>query len=78
MPGACIATFLRQGHARRGLGSHAHQSTRRWRRAMDRAELNDAIAQMISEVSLLHSQVGTPDLRQGPDSIDVGHPGAVG
>ncbi|MBL8515313.1 MAG: PD40 domain-containing protein [Betaproteobacteria bacterium] len=45
-------------------------------RAMDRAELNDAIAQMVSEVALLHSQVGTPDVRQGPDTIDVGHLGA--
>jgi tricorn protease len=44
-------------------------------RAMDRAELNDAIAQMVSEVALLHSQVGAPDLRSGPDAIDVGHLG---
>jgi len=41
------------------------------RRVNDRAELNDVIAQMTSEVSLLHSQVGGADLRKGTDEIDV-------
>ncbi len=40
-------------------------------RVNDRAELNDVIAQMVSEVSLLHSQVFTTDLRKGADEIDV-------
>ncbi len=41
-------------------------------RVTDRAELNDVIAQMSSELSLLHSQVFTPDLRKGTDDVDVG------
>ncbi len=41
-------------------------------RVTDRAELNDVIAQMISELSALHSQVFTQDLRRGADAIDVG------
>lgn len=41
------------------------------RRVNDRAELNDVLAQLISEVSLLHSQVGAADLRKGTDEIDV-------
>jgi tricorn protease len=45
-------------------------------RVSDRAELNDLIAQMVSEVSLLHSQVFTQDLRSGPDNIDVAALGA--
>jgi tricorn protease len=40
-------------------------------RVTDRAELNDVIAQMVSEVALLHSQVFSPDLRRGNDEIDV-------
>lgn len=40
-------------------------------RVNDRAELNDVIAQLVSEVSLLHSQVFTNDLRKGVDEIDV-------
>ena len=45
-------------------------------RVTDRAELNDVIAQMTSEVRALHSQVNTPDLRRGQDTIDVGGLGA--
>lgn len=41
------------------------------RRVNDRAELNDVLAQMISELSLLHSQVGGAELRKGTDEIDV-------
>lgn len=41
------------------------------RRVNDRAELNDVLAQMISELSLLHSQVGAAELRKGTDEIDV-------
>ena len=41
-------------------------------RVTDRAEGNDVIAQMISELSALHSQVFTQDLRRGADAIDVG------
>jgi tricorn protease len=41
-------------------------------RVTDRAEVNDVIAQMISELSALHSQVFTQDLRRGADAIDVG------
>jgi tricorn protease len=40
-------------------------------RVTDRAELNDVLAQMVSEVALLHSQVFSPDLRKGGDDIDV-------
>jgi tricorn protease len=45
-------------------------------RVNDRAELNDVLAQLISEVSLLHSQVGGSDLRKGTDEIDVATLGA--
>jgi tricorn protease len=40
-------------------------------RVTDRAEVNDLIAQMISEVRALHSQVVPGDLRIGSDTIDV-------
>ena len=40
-------------------------------RVTDRAELNDVIAQMIAQLSILHSQVGAAELRKGEDSIDV-------
>jgi tricorn protease len=40
-------------------------------RVTDRAEVNDLIAQMISEVRALHSQVVVGDLRTGTDTIDV-------
>jgi tricorn protease len=45
-------------------------------RVTDRAELNDVIAQMTSEVRALHSQVNTPDIRRGQDTIDIGGLGA--
>ncbi len=41
-------------------------------RVTDRAEVNDVISQLTSELSALHSQVFTPDLRRGADAIDVG------
>ncbi len=41
-------------------------------RVTDRAEVNDVIAQMTAELSALHSQVFTPDLRRGTDAIDIG------
>lgn len=41
-------------------------------RVIDHAELNDVIAQMISERSALHSRVFTQDLRRDADAIDVG------
>lgn len=40
-------------------------------RATDRAEVNDVIAQMISEVRALHSQTNPGDIRRGQDTIDV-------
>jgi tricorn protease len=40
-------------------------------RVTDRGELNDLIAQMVSEAAALHSQVGTRDLRVGNDEIGV-------
>ncbi len=45
-------------------------------RATDRAEVNDVIAQMISEVRALHSQTNPGDLRRGQDTIDVAGLGA--
>ncbi|MDT9002181.1 S41 family peptidase [Paucibacter sp. APW11] len=36
-------------------------------RVTDRAELAELMAQMVGELSLLHSQVGSPDLRKAPD-----------
>ncbi len=41
-------------------------------RVTDRAEVNDVIAQMISQLSILHSQVGGTDIRKGEDNVDVG------
>ncbi len=40
-------------------------------RVTDRAEVNDVIGQMISEVRALHSQIGVGDIRRGQDTIDV-------
>ena len=40
-------------------------------RATDRAEVNDVIAQMISEVRALHSQTNPGDIRRGQDTVDV-------
>jgi tricorn protease len=40
-------------------------------RVTDRGELNDVIAQMIAQLSILHSQVGAADVRKGEDAIDV-------
>jgi tricorn protease len=45
-------------------------------RATDRAEVNDVIAQMISEVRALHSQTNAGDIRKGVDTIDVAALGA--
>ncbi len=45
-------------------------------RVTDRAELNELLAQMVGELGLLHSQVFTPDLRSGPDSIGLAGLGA--
>lgn len=45
-------------------------------RATDRAEVNDVIAQMISEVRALHSQTNPGDIRRGQDTIDVAGLGA--
>ena len=46
-------------------------------RVTDRSELNDLIAQMISEAVALHSQVGTQDLRRGADDIGIAALGAA-
>jgi tricorn protease len=40
-------------------------------RVNDRSELDDVLAQMISELRLLHSQVGGGDMRMGADNVDV-------
>ncbi|MGL4233243.1 MAG: S41 family peptidase, partial [Casimicrobium sp.] len=40
-------------------------------RVNDRTELDDVLAQMISELRLLHSQVGGGDVRMGADNVDV-------
>jgi tricorn protease len=45
-------------------------------RVRDRAELNDLIAKMISELSILHSSVVGGDQRQAPDQIRVSSLGA--
>ena len=45
-------------------------------RATDRAEVNDVIAQMVSEVRALHSQTNPGDIRRGQDTIDVASLGA--
>ncbi|MDX2153831.1 MAG: S41 family peptidase [Bryobacteraceae bacterium] len=45
-------------------------------RVRDREELNDLIAQMVSELSALHHSVGGGDLRRGQDNIAIGALGA--
>ena len=45
-------------------------------RVTDRAELNELLAQMVSELGALHSQVYTRDLREGPDPIPAAGLGA--
>jgi tricorn protease len=45
-------------------------------RVRDRAELNDLIAQMVSELSVLHTSVVGGDQRQAPDRVPVGTLGA--
>lgn len=46
-------------------------------RIRDRTELSDLIAQMVSELSVLHTFVGGGDLRPSPDDIPVATLGAV-
>ena len=46
-------------------------------RITERSELSDLLAQMISEISALHSQVGAPDVRQGPEDIPLAGLGAI-
>jgi tricorn protease len=46
-------------------------------RVSDRDELNDLIAQMVSELSALHTYVWGGDRREGPDDITAGSLGAV-
>jgi tricorn protease len=46
-------------------------------RVTDRAELSDVLAQMMGELSALHTFVRGGDLRQGPDRAEVGALGAV-
>lgn len=46
-------------------------------RVTDRAELSDILAQMMGEVSLLHTFVSAGDHRGGTDSVDVASLGAV-
>jgi tricorn protease len=46
-------------------------------RVGERGELNELLAQMVSELSALHSQVFTPDVRRGPDDIAPAGLGAV-
>jgi tricorn protease len=46
-------------------------------RVRDRAELNDLLAQMVSELSVLHTFVVGGDLRKGPDQIRSASLGAV-
>jgi tricorn protease len=45
-------------------------------RVTTRAELSDLIAQMVSEISTLHTFVGGGDMRDGPDDVAVGALGA--
>ena len=45
-------------------------------RVTDRAEVSDVLAQMSAEAAALHSQIGTPDVRKGEDSVDVAGLGA--
>jgi len=46
-------------------------------RVADRDELNDLIAQMVSELSALHIFVGGGDSRKPPDQVDLASLGAV-
>jgi tricorn protease len=45
-------------------------------RVRDRSELSDLIAQMVSELSMLHTFVGGGDLRRGADQIQLASLGA--
>ena len=45
-------------------------------RVRDRQELSDLIAQMVSELSALHTSVGGGDLRRGADQVQIGALGA--
>src|SRR5262245_39676784 len=45
-------------------------------RVHDRQELNDVIAQMVSELSMLHTFVFGGDLRRGTDQIQLASLGA--
>jgi len=45
-------------------------------RVASRDELSDLLAQMVSELSALHTFVGGGDLRKGPEEIEVGSLGA--
>lgn len=45
-------------------------------RVRDRQELSDLIAQMVSELSALHTSVGGGDLRRGTDQVQIGALGA--
>jgi tricorn protease len=45
-------------------------------RVRDRSELNDVLAQLVSELSVLHTSVRGGDLRQGPDQIRLAALGA--
>jgi tricorn protease len=45
-------------------------------RVRSRDELSDLLAQMVSELSALHTYVGGGDLRKGPDEIEVASLGA--
>ena len=46
-------------------------------RVTDRNELNDVIAQMVSELSALHTFVGGGDAREPSDKVDLGSLGAI-
>ncbi len=46
-------------------------------RVTDRAELDDVLAQLVAEVSVLHSQVRGGEWRDDPDAPRVGYLGAV-
>lgn len=45
-------------------------------RVTDRHELNDLLAQLMSELSALHTDVGTSDVRRGQDWVDLASLGA--
>src|SRR5262249_2202474 len=46
-------------------------------RVTDRQELNDVIAQLMGELSALHTFVRGGDLRRGPDQVQMGALGAL-